>query len=104
MLENAIYSVISPEGCASILLRDSTKAKDAAVMLRITSSDLLQFRVINGIIGEPPGGAHTDQDAAAQSIKKILLKDTADLCSRNPSVLVRYRNLKIRKAGHWREE
>jgi acetyl-CoA carboxylase carboxyl transferase subunit alpha len=104
MLENAVYSVISPEGCASILLRDSARAKDAAVMLRITSSDLLRFKVINGIIGEPPGGAHTDQDAAAQSIKKVLLKDTADLCSRNPSVLVRYRNLKIRKAGHWREE
>jgi acetyl-CoA carboxylase carboxyl transferase subunit alpha len=70
MLENAIYSVISPEGCASILLRDSTRAKDAAVMLRITSSDLLQFKVINGIIGEPPGGAHADPDAAAQSISR----------------------------------
>ncbi|MDR1288063.1 MAG: acetyl-CoA carboxylase carboxyltransferase subunit alpha [Treponema sp.] len=104
MLENAIYSVISPEGCASILLRDSAKAKDAAVMLRITSSDLLRFKVINGIIGEPPGGAHTDPDAAARSIKEILLRDINDLCSRNPSVLVRYRNQKIRKAGHWREE
>ncbi|MDR1107321.1 MAG: acetyl-CoA carboxylase carboxyltransferase subunit alpha [Treponema sp.] len=104
MLENAIYSVISPEGCASILLRDSAKAKDAAVMLRITSSDLLQFKVINGIISEPPGGAHTDPDAAARSIKEILLRDINDLCSRNPSVLVRYRNQKIRKAGHWREE
>ncbi|MDR1420360.1 MAG: acetyl-CoA carboxylase carboxyltransferase subunit alpha [Treponema sp.] len=104
MLENAIYSVISPEGCASILLRDSTRAKDAAVMLRITSSDLLHFKVINGIISEPPGGAHTDPDAAAMSIKEILLRDTNDLCSRNPSVLVRYRNQKIRKAGHWREE
>ncbi|MDR0601960.1 MAG: acetyl-CoA carboxylase carboxyltransferase subunit alpha [Treponema sp.] len=104
MLENAIYSVISPEGCASILLRDSTRAKDAAVMLRITSSDLLQFKVINGIISEPPGGAHTDPDAAARSIKEILTRDISDLCSRNPSVLVRYRNQKIRKAGHWREE
>jgi acetyl-CoA carboxylase carboxyl transferase subunit alpha len=104
MLENAIYSVISPEGCASILLRDSTKAKDAAVMLRITSADLLQFRVINGIIAEPPDGAHTDPDAAARSIKDVLLRDIEDLCSRNPSVLVRYRNQKIRKAGHWREE
>ncbi|MDR1654563.1 MAG: acetyl-CoA carboxylase carboxyltransferase subunit alpha, partial [Treponema sp.] len=55
MLENAIYSVISPEGCASILLRDSGRAKDAAVMLRITSNDLLEFKVINGIIAEAPG-------------------------------------------------
>jgi acetyl-CoA carboxylase carboxyl transferase subunit alpha len=103
MLENAIYSVISPEGCASILLRDSSKAKDAAVMLRITSADLLEFKVINGIIREPPGGAHTDPDAAAQSIKNVLVKEIENLCARNPSVLVRYRNQKIRKAGHWRE-
>ncbi|MDR0876791.1 MAG: acetyl-CoA carboxylase carboxyltransferase subunit alpha [Treponema sp.] len=103
MLENAIYSVISPEGCASILLRDSTRAKDAAVMLRITSSDLLDFKVINGIINEPPGGAHTDPDAAAAIIKKLLVRELDDLCSRNPSVLVRYRNQKIQKAGHWDE-
>jgi len=103
MLENAIYSVISPEGCASILLRDSGRAKDAAAMLRITSADLLAFNVINGVIEEPPGGAHTDPEAAAASIKKILLADLADLASRNPAVLIRYRNQKIRKIGHWNE-
>jgi acetyl-CoA carboxylase carboxyl transferase subunit alpha len=103
MLENAIYSVISPEGCASILLRDSTRAKDAAVMLRITSSDLLDFKVINGIINEPGGGAHADPDSTAASIKKLLIRELDDLCCRNPSVLVRYRNQKIQKAGHWNE-
>ena len=103
MLENAIYSVISPEGCASILLRDSSKAKDAAAMLRITSADLKAFNVINDVISEPSGGAHTDTDTLAASIKKILLKDIIDLKSRNPSVLVRYRNQKIRKVGHWNE-
>jgi acetyl-CoA carboxylase carboxyl transferase subunit alpha len=103
MLENAIYSVISPEGCASILLRDAGRAKDAAAMLRITSSDLLNFNVINGVIAEPPGGAHTDPNASAAAIKKILLKDIEDLSGRNPSVLVRYRNQKIRKVGHWNE-
>jgi acetyl-CoA carboxylase carboxyl transferase subunit alpha len=103
MLENAIYSVISPEGCASILLRDSARSKDAAVMLRITSSDLLDFKVINGIIREPSGGAHTDPDSTAAAIKKLLVRELDDLCSRNPSVLVRYRNQKIRKAGHWNE-
>ena len=103
MLENAIYSVISPEGCASILLRDATKAKDAAAMLRITSNDLLDFKVINGIIPEPAGGAHTNPDAAAKTIKDILVKDLDDICSRNPDVLVRYRNQKIRKIGHWNE-
>jgi acetyl-CoA carboxylase carboxyl transferase subunit alpha len=103
MLENAIYSVISPEGCASILLRDAAKAKDAAAMLRITSADLLDFKVINGIISEPSGGAHTDPDAMARTIKELLIKDLSDLTRRNPAVLVRYRNLKIRKAGHWNE-
>ncbi|AEF80862.1 acetyl-CoA carboxylase carboxyltransferase subunit alpha [Leadbettera azotonutricia] len=103
MLENAIYSVISPEGCASILLRDAGRAKDAAAMFRITSSDLLDFNVINGVITEPPGGAQTDPNASAAAIKKILLKDIKDLSGRNPSVLVRYRNLKIRKIGHWNE-
>ncbi|MCL2319753.1 MAG: acetyl-CoA carboxylase carboxyltransferase subunit alpha [Treponema sp.] len=103
MLENAIYSVISPEGCASILLRDAARAKDAAAMLRITSADLLAFKLVNGVISEPSGGAHTDPVAAAASIKKILLKDIADLNDRNPAVLVRYRNQKIRKTGHWNE-
>ncbi|MDR0585209.1 MAG: acetyl-CoA carboxylase carboxyltransferase subunit alpha [Treponema sp.] len=103
MLENAIYSVISPEGCASILLRDAGRAKDAAAMLKISSGDLLNFRVINGIIPEPPGGAHRDPGAAAVIIKKILVKELNDLCARNPAVLVRYRNQKIRKAGRWNE-
>ncbi|GAB6392965.1 MAG: acetyl-coenzyme A carboxylase carboxyl transferase subunit alpha [Treponematales bacterium] len=103
MLENAIYSVISPEGCASILLRDSGRARDAAAMLRITSGDLLAFNVINGVIAEPPGGAHTDPDASAAAIKKTLTRELDDLCRRNPAVLVRYRNQKIRKIGHWNE-
>ena len=103
MLENAIYSVISPEGCASILLRDSARAKDAAAMLRISSADLMSFNVINGIIKEPPGGAHSDPDAAALTIKEVILKDLAELSRHSPEVLVRYRNQKIRKIGHWDE-
>jgi acetyl-CoA carboxylase carboxyl transferase subunit alpha len=103
MLENAIYSVISPEGCASILLRNAGRAKDAAAMLKITSGDLLDFKVINGVIPEPPGGAHQDPSTAAAIIKKILVKELCDLCTRNPAVLVRYRNQKIRKVGHWNE-
>jgi acetyl-CoA carboxylase carboxyl transferase subunit alpha len=103
MLENAIYSVISPEGYASILLRDAAKAKDAAAMMRITSSDLLEFKVINGVIPEPPEGAHKNPDEAAGIIKEVLVRELKDLCNRNPSVLVRYRNQKIRKIGHWHE-
>ncbi|GHV40041.1 acetyl-coenzyme A carboxylase carboxyl transferase subunit alpha [Spirochaetia bacterium] len=103
MLENAIYSVISPEGYASILLRDAAKAKDAAALMKITSADLLEFKVINGVISEPAGGAQTDPDEAAAIIKNILIREVDDLCTRNPAVLVRYRNLKIRKVGHWNE-
>jgi acetyl-CoA carboxylase carboxyl transferase subunit alpha len=103
MLENAIYSVISPEGGASIMLRDAGKAKDAAAMLRLTSADLLEFKVVNGVIPEPPGGAHTDPDAAAALIKQVLAREVKDLSTRNPSVLVRYRNQKIRKVGMWNE-
>jgi acetyl-CoA carboxylase carboxyl transferase subunit alpha len=103
MLENAIYSVISPEGGASILLHDAGKAKDAAAMLRITSADLLEFKVINGVIPEPPGGAHTDPDGMARTIKELLIRELEDLTSRTPAVLVRYRNQKIRKIGHWNE-
>ena len=103
MLENAVYSVISPEGCASILLRDSSRAKDAAAMLRITSTDLKAFNIINGVIPEPAGGAHNDHAAAAAAIKEVLIRDIKDLKARNPAVLVRYRNQKIQKIGHWNE-
>lgn len=101
MLENAIFSVISPEGCASILLRDSSKAKDAAAMLKITSREVLDLKVINGIIPEPEKGAHTEPKQTAEAIKKQILKDLADLTKRDPAVLVKYRNKKIRSIGKY---
>jgi acetyl-CoA carboxylase carboxyl transferase subunit alpha len=101
MLENAVYSVISPEGAASILLHDSAKAKEAAAMLRMTSGDLLRFGIINGVIAEPEGGAHTDPDLTAGRIKEVIARDLDYLCRRSAAVLVRYRNQKIRKFGHW---
>ena len=103
MLENAIYSVISPEGAASILLRDATRAKDAAAMLRITSADLYELGLINGVIREPQGGAHTDVGETARCIREVLRRDLHDLCPRPPRVLVRYRSQKILKIGHWSE-
>ncbi|MCL2609574.1 MAG: acetyl-CoA carboxylase carboxyltransferase subunit alpha [Treponema sp.] len=104
MLENAICSVISPEGCASILLRDATKAKEAARMLKITSADLAAFRMISGVIPEPEGGAHLDPDGMAAAIKEILVKDLDELCGKKPEVLVRRRNHRIWKLGQWIEE
>lgn len=103
MLENAIYSVISPEGGASIMLRDSGRAKDAATMLRITSEDLHAFNLINGVIKEPPGGAQTDVDAVASEIKTIVIGELEKLMSHKPEVLIRYRNQKIRTMGIWSE-
>jgi acetyl-CoA carboxylase carboxyl transferase subunit alpha len=103
MLENAIYSVISPEGCASILLRDVSRVKDAAAMLRISSTDLMAFNVIDGIIEEPPGGAHTDPAACAATIKEILIKEIAELQCYNSETLIRRRNQKIRAIGQWHE-
>ncbi len=103
MLENAIYSVISPEGCASILLRDSTRAKDAAAMMKITSKDVLNLKMTNGIISEPEGGAHKNPSETAENIRSVIVRDLQDLLSRNPSVLVKYRNKKIRSIGQFSE-
>jgi len=103
MLENAIFFVISPEGCASILLRDAAKAKEAAAMLRLTSADLLKFKIISGIIKEAPGGAHTEIDVTAAAIKEILLRDLAELQDLEPDILVKSRNSRIRSIGHWKE-
>ncbi len=104
MLENAVYSVISPEGYASILLRDSTQAKHAAGMMKITAADVLRMKICNGIIAEPEGGAHLDKKESSRLIKETIVRDLEDLMSRNPAVLVRYRNQKIRKFGHFSEE
>jgi acetyl-CoA carboxylase carboxyl transferase subunit alpha len=103
MLENTIYSVISPEGFASILLHDPARTKEAAAMLRMTSADLLRFGVINGVLAEPAGGAQNDPCLVASRIKEVLTRDLDSLCRRPPAVLVRYRNQKIRKFGHWAE-
>ena len=73
MLEHAIYSVISPEGCASILWRDGSFAKDAAKALRLTAQDLLSLNLIDGIIEEPKGGAHRHRTAVMQSAKEQIL-------------------------------
>src|SRR5690349_10381346 len=72
MLENAWYSVISPESCAAIIYRDSGKAPEAAAALRLTAGDLLNLKLIDGIVAEPSGGAHLDPDAAIQSLRHTL--------------------------------
>jgi acetyl-CoA carboxylase carboxyl transferase subunit alpha len=104
MLEHAIFSVISPERGASLLLHDRSRVKDAASMLRLTARDLLSFKMIDGIIAEPAGGAHNDPAAAAARIKQTVLDSIAELCALDPITLVRRRNEKLRGIGAWREE
>src|ERR1700689_41244 len=74
MLENAVYSVISPESCAAIIYRDSSRAALAAAALKITAPDLLELGIIDGIVPEPPGGAHVDPDLAAEALR-VTLRD-----------------------------
>jgi acetyl-CoA carboxylase carboxyl transferase subunit alpha len=98
-MEYAIYSVISPEGCASILWRDSDKAEDAAKALKITAQDLFQFGVIDEIVPEPLGGAHQDFKLAAKYIKQAILKYLAELQNMSAEELVAQRIDKFQSIG-----
>ena len=80
MLENAYYSVISPESCAAIIYRDASKAPEASAALRMTAADLLEIGLIDGIVAEPPGGAHLDPVAAANALRATLQEALAELC------------------------
>ena len=101
MMENAIYSVISPEGCASIMWRDSAKKELAAEALRITSSDLKQLGCIDDVVSEPDGGAHTDPDAAAKLLDTALQNHFSELKSLPVKELVASRYDKFRKMAQF---
>lgn len=104
MLEFSIYSVISPEGCASILFRDAKRSKDAAVAMKITARDLLKLGVIDDIIKEPVGGAHNDPELAASFIKSAIIKNLESLLSLSHRELIADRYNKFRKMGIFLEE
>jgi acetyl-CoA carboxylase carboxyl transferase subunit alpha len=99
MLENAIYSVISPESCAAIIYRDSSHAPAAAAALKMTAQDLLGLGLIDGIIPEPGEGAHTDPVAAAEALRTTLKKALAELGTLSPKELVDQRYDKFRHMG-----
>jgi acetyl-CoA carboxylase carboxyl transferase subunit alpha len=101
MLENSIYSVISPEGCASILWRDASKAELAAVALRIIPSDLLELGIIDEIIREPEGGAHLDYEAAARMLDPVLERNLNELLQLPTSELLDRRYNKFRRMGQF---
>ncbi|MFB3815820.1 MAG: acetyl-CoA carboxylase carboxyltransferase subunit alpha [Terriglobales bacterium] len=104
MLENAIYSVISPEGCASIMWRDAGKRQEAARAMRITAPDLKQFNIIDDIVPEPGGGAHTDHSAAAALLDAALAQHLEQLRRLSPKELVEQRYEKFRYMTQFFEE
>ncbi len=100
MMENSIYSVISPEGCASILWRSAEKAKEAAEALRLTAQDLKHFGVIDEIITEPVGGAHRDMVAAIEKVDETIYRHLQELMTLSGEELKKQRNDKILEMGH----
>ncbi|HWY67394.1 MAG TPA: acetyl-CoA carboxylase carboxyltransferase subunit alpha [Terriglobales bacterium] len=101
MLENAIYSVISPEGCASIMWRDATKKEVAAQAMKITATDLQDLQCIDGIVPEPDGGAHTDVDGAAALVDEALQRNLKELKSMPPDRLLESRYNKFRNIAQF---
>jgi acetyl-CoA carboxylase carboxyl transferase subunit alpha len=99
MLEHAVYSVISPEGAASILWRDTTKAQDAATNLKITAQDLLRFGVIDEIVAEPVGGAHRDPTAAIAATGEALDRAFSEINGLDPDTVRRQRRDKFLSVG-----
>ncbi len=103
LLEHAYYTVISPEGCASILFRDASKAAVAADALKITAQDLLKFNIIDGEIKEPVGGAHNDYDLMAKNMKDTILSALSELDKMSPEELKNDRYDKFRRMGAFLE-
>ena len=99
MFENAIYSVISPEGCASILWRDPKKTLEAADAMKLSAQDLLDLEIIDEIIKEPLGGAHRDKNALVNEIKKSIRKNLKELSELNRQDILNHRKQKFLSIG-----
>ena len=103
MLTNTIYSVISPEGCASILWKDTSRAEQAAAALKLTAHDLLKLGIIDGIVEEPDPGAHEHPEETGRNLKRLLLKAFDELFALPPDELLRQRYEKYRRLGEFAE-
>jgi acetyl-CoA carboxylase carboxyl transferase subunit beta len=101
MLEHAVYSVISPEGCAAILFGDATRAEEVAPALHMTAHDGHELGVVDVVVPEPTGGAHLDHSAAAHMLRRMLLPELLALQQQTPSKLVRQRQQKFRSIGRY---
>ncbi len=103
MLENTWFSVITPEGCASILYRDSSKAEEAADAMRVTPQDLVEMGICDQVLSEPQGGAHWDVDAMAATVKTAILETLGELKAIPPDELVAARIKRYEQLGQWQE-
>jgi acetyl-CoA carboxylase carboxyl transferase subunit alpha len=101
ILENSFYSVISPEGCAAIMWRDAAKAEIAAAALKITAPDMKELGIVDEIVPEPDGGAHTDHEAAARILEEVLDRELVMLSSQPVKELVSARYEKFRRMGQF---
>jgi acetyl-CoA carboxylase carboxyl transferase subunit alpha len=101
MMENSVYSVISPEGCASIMWRDATKREIAAAAMKITARDMLELKLVDDIVPEPDGGAHNNHERAAELLKQALAKHLAQLRSMPVDKLLDARYDKFRHMGQY---
>ena len=104
MLENSVYSVISPEGCAANLYKDSSKAPEAANNLKISGHSLQSLGIIDGIVKEPLGGAHRDYKCAANDLKRVILSSLLELSKLDVDTLLKNRYNKFRKMGSFTEK
>ena len=103
MLENSIYSVISPEGCAALLWRDSAEAPKAAAALHIIAMDLFELGLIDEVIPEPTGGAHTNHDATAKRVMRQVQLAISELEKLDPEERLRMRHEKYLRMGQFEE-
>lgn len=103
MLENAIYSVISPRGFASILWKDASREEEASNIMKITAEDLVKLGIAETIIEEPLGGAHNDLDKMSENIKEYLSQKIPEKCQKDIDVLLKERYTKFRKIGEYTE-
>jgi acetyl-CoA carboxylase carboxyl transferase subunit alpha len=103
ILENAVYSVISPESCAAILWRDAKEAEKAADAMKLTAQDLLPLGIVDEIIPEPSGGAHNDPDASAAALRAALERHLTDLSGLSSAQLLEGRAQRFRNLGVFEE-
>ena len=101
MMENAIYSVISPEDAAGLIYQDQGRAEEVAESLKLTAQDCREMGIVDIVVQEPPGGAHKNPDEAARQLRRVLLQELADLQTRSARRLMSERYKKFRKMGEY---